>query len=83
MYLIIHFIVIPTKPNFDDPGCTINVTHTLRRTCTYYNCLPEGEPSGSKHVYLENIVKKIYINRSAFCWSKLCDYNPSIIAKMT
>ena len=25
--------------------------------CTYYNCLPEDKPSGSKHVRVEDIVK--------------------------
>ena len=31
----------------------------LYRTCTCYNCLPEDEPSGSKHVYGEYVVKII------------------------
>jgi hypothetical protein len=29
------------------------------RTCTCCNCLPEGEPSGSKHVHVEYVVKII------------------------
>jgi hypothetical protein len=55
IYLVIPFIVIPAKPNFDVPRCTIHVTHTLRHTCTYYKCLPEDKPSGSKHVKIKVI----------------------------
>jgi hypothetical protein len=46
----------------------------LYHTCTCYNCLPEDEPSGSKYVSVEDIVKiKLYFNRGALCWSTLCD----------
>ena len=35
MYLVIPFIVIPAKPNFDVPGCTIHVTHTYTYITSY------------------------------------------------
>jgi len=35
----------------------------------FYNCIPEDELSGSKQVYVEDIVKKklIRFQRDAFC----------------
>lgn len=35
--------------------------HILYLACTCYNCLPEDEPSASKHIHVEDIVKiKLY-----------------------
>jgi len=31
--------------------------HVLYRASTCYSCLPEDEPSGSKYVHVEDIVK--------------------------
>jgi hypothetical protein len=42
--------------------------HTLFPTCTCYNCLPEDEPTGSKHVHVEVIVNNwIKFNIGAIC----------------
>jgi hypothetical protein len=40
----------------DVPRCTIHV-HILRLTNTYYNCLTEDNPSGSKHLHAEDMAK--------------------------
>ena len=54
------------------PGCTIHVDIILYHTCTYYNCLPEDEPSGLKHVHVEDSMKiKI---KFSFKWCILVVY---------
>ena len=41
-------------------------------TCTCYSCLPEDEPLGLKHVYVEDMVKSyMKFNRGACWWSSL------------
>ena len=52
-YLVTSLIVIPAKPYFHEPGCTIHAD-ILYRTCTCYNCFPEDEPSGSKYIHVED-----------------------------
>jgi len=44
--------------------------HVLYPTLTCYNCLPEDDPSGLKHVHIE-VNNGIKFNRVALCWSKI------------
>jgi hypothetical protein len=45
-------------------------------TCTYYSCLLEDEPLGSKRVHVEDIMKieLNLVSKGAFCWFTLYNY---------
>ena len=55
--------------------CTVLETSNMLH-CSYscYTCLSADEPSGSKLVHVEDILKIIMkFNKGAFCWSTLYD----------
>jgi hypothetical protein len=60
------------KPCFVIAACKYILHHT-----STYSCIPEDEPSGSKHV--EDIVniKRVVYNKGAFCVRKL----PAVVAE--